>query len=393
MASLLKNLRQKRKDRIKAAPSIIVSAVFLYGVVFFEEDENMNKNKNDGYISRADVHNKVFECQLNELGDEIVKVEKMISETKFSRKKAELQAKLSDLNKQYVGFKKESRAKEYKRKADRIAELFPEGAFYIKEGKDIRNSYLTKEEAIIYAVLIALASMRGSWVNVWCSAEGIEPYASRGIVELYEYIQENIYMNAGITGWGQRPVIDQWLQTLDVCIDYTMSKRVCRITDKLEQMRKEGAALNHQINYGSMVCQDGGDTYYARAPYGPVPSAVPQKVDPMNYEHFGTEEQFFAGIDELTDRYFKQIQIVTKERLSDAIQIGKLAMSLAEDDSNDEASGDYEDTEVDPLPEYEQLKLAYIRYVKNNNDIVKAVLKEENITLEQAIEYLEYYPT
>ena len=68
-------------------------------------------------------------------------------------------------------------------------------------------------------------------------------------------------------------------------------------------------------------------------------------------------------------------------------------MSLAEDDSNDEASGDYEDTEVDPLPEYEQLKLAYIRYVKNNNDIVKAVLKEENITLEQAIEYLEYYPT
>ena len=152
-------------------------------------------------------------------------------------------------------------------------------------------------------------------------------------------------------------------------------------------MRKEGAALNHQINYGSMVCQDGGDTYYARAPYGPVPSAVPQKVDPMNYEHFGTEEQFFAGIDELTDRYFKQIQIVTKERLSDAIQIGKLAMSLAEDDSNDEASGDYEDTEVDPLPEYEQLKLAYIRYVKNNNDIVKAVLKEENITLVQAIEY------
>ena len=138
MASLLKNLRQKRKDRIKAAPSIIVSAAFLYGVVFFEEDENMNKN--DGYISRADVHNKVFECQLNELGDEIVKVEKMISETKFSRKKAELQAKLSDLNKQYVDFKKESRAKEYKRKADRIAELFPEGAFYIKEGKDIRNS-------------------------------------------------------------------------------------------------------------------------------------------------------------------------------------------------------------------------------------------------------------
>lgn len=283
-------------------------------------------NKNDGYISRADVHNKVFECQLNELGDEIVKVEKMIRETKFSRKKAELQAKLSDLNKQYVDFKKESRAKEYKRKADRIAELFPEGAFYIKEGKDIRNSYLTKEEAIIYAVLIALASMRGSWVNVWCSAEGIEPYGSRGIVELYEYIQENIYMNAGITGWGQRPVIDQWLQTLDVCIDYTMSKRVCRIIDKLEQMRKEGVA-------------------------GPVPSAVPQKVDPMNYEHFGTEEQFFAGIDELTDRYFKQIQIITKERLSDAIQIGKLAMSLAEDDSNDEASGDSEDTEVDPLPE------------------------------------------
>lgn len=339
-------------------------------------------NKNDGCISRADVHKKVFECQLNKLGDEIKKVYEMIEENKSSSKREELEKKLNDLNKQFENFNEKSRAREYKRKADRIAELFPEGAFYIKEGKDSRNSYLTKEEAKIYAVLIALASTRGSWVNVWCSAEGIEPYGSRGIVELYEYIRETIYMNAGITGWGQCPVIDQWLQALDVCLDYTMSARVCRIMDKLEKMRKEGAILNHQINYGNIVCQDGGDTYYARTPYGPVPSAVPQRVDPMNYEHFFTEEQFFAGIDELTDRYFKQIQVKAKEGLSTAIKICKKGKNVLED----------ADFEVEPLPpEYEQQKLAYIQYVEKNNDIVKEVLEEENITKEQTIEYLKRY--
>lgn len=353
--------------------------------------------KNDGGISRADIHNKVFECQLNMLGEEIESVETEIKKTRSTIKKNELKTKLEKLNKQHEDFKKTSRNKEYKRKADRITELFPEGAFFEQEGKDIRNTYLTNEQAVIYAVLIAIASTHGSWVNTWCSAEGIEPYGSRGIVELFEYIQENIYSNAGITGWGRRPFIDQWLQTLDVRLDYTMSKRVCLITEKLEHMRIEGAAINNQINYGSIVCQDGADTYYARAPYGPVPSALPQKVDPMNYEHFINEEQFFSGIDEITDRYLKQIKIQTKDSLKKAIQIGKLSYEINADESDeeieDEFSEEFGDMEVEPMPEYEQQKLNYIRYVKKCNDTVKEVLKEEDITVEQAIEYLEYLPS
>ena len=156
--------------------------------------------KKDGGISRADIHNRVFACQFNMLGEEIETVEADLKEARSASKKSKLKERLEKLNKQHEDFKQTSRNKEYKRKADRIAELFPEGAFYEQDGKDIRNTYLTNEQAFIYAVLIALASTHGSWVNTWCSAEGIELYGSRGIVELYEYIQENIYSNAGISG-------------------------------------------------------------------------------------------------------------------------------------------------------------------------------------------------
>lgn len=344
--------------------------------------------KNNGMTSRSDIHENLFNYDLNALGEHITAREKDKKETFSKKKKDEIQKEIDRLNEFHQGMKKESRVKEYMRKADKLAERFPEGAFFIQENKTARNTYLTKEQSIIYCVLIKLATIHKSWVNVWCN-EGIENYGSKGIVELYEYIKENIYMSAGISEWGRCPYIDQWLQMLDVCLDYTMSKRVCNIVDKLELMRKEGLGINHQINYGSIVCQDGPDTYYARAPYGPVPSAVPKAVEPMDYENFVTEEQFFSGVEVLTDCYLETIKIRSGEALKDGIQIGRDIKSINEGDDPDY----YDEDEILPFPEYKQRTINLIKYVKSDSEVAKKVLKDEEVTIEQAIDFLEYLPS
>ena len=346
------------------------------------------KRDTQGMISRRQVHEAIFECELRELEDTIDNLQEKIKKESSKNAKKKMSEDLAALENEHENLKKASRFKEYKRKAEKLAERFPDGAFFIQEGKNVNDTLLTKEQAIVYAVLIGLASKHGSWVNVWCNS-GIECYGSRGIVELYEYIKENIYMNAGITEWGAYPFIDQWLQVLDVELDYTMSKRVCIIIDKLELMRTEGLGINHQINYGSIICQDGADTYYARKPYGPVPSAVPKKVDPFDYEKFATIEQFFSGMEVLADRYLESIKYKSGDMLKWGIETGCVMCDILDMENDDEELP----RDFDIMPEYQQRNKNLIKYLNYNSETVKEILKDKNITKEQAKEYLEKLPS
>jgi hypothetical protein len=340
--------------------------------------------------SKSEVHNNVYKSELNQLEAEYEEIYSRCKQEKSKRKKEELTRKCNELKALHDNLRKDSRLKEYKRKSDSLAERLSSGAFWVKEGKNAKNIYFTNEQTCIYFVLIRLASMHNSWVSVWCN-EGIDKFDSAMRVELYEYIKENIYMAAGIETWGKAPYIDQWLQVLDVEIDYTMSKRVCIIKELLEKMRMEGLAINHQINYGSIVCQDGDSMYYAKYPYGPVASSVPKDVNPFEYDKFGNEEQFLAGIENLSRQYLESIKQKSSDMLKWGIDFGKNVKELNDcvENGEENQSEDIEDFNYD-FPEYEQRNKNLIRYAKSGIETVKKTLEELNISEEEAISYLEY---
>lgn len=343
----------------------------------------------DDMVTQKKIHEAIYKHELTEFEIEIKELDEKL---KGKRKNKVDQTKKEELEKKHADWKKESRFKEYKRKADALAVRFPDGAFF-NQGKNISNTKFTNEQALIYHVLIRLASTHGTLVNVWCNegTEGLEKYGSRAIVEMYENIYKNIYAMTPMKGWGTCPYIDQWLQVLDVELNYSISKRICNIVDKLELMKKEGLGINHQINIGSIVCQDGADTYYARSPYGPVPSALPQKVDPFSYEKFFTEEQFFAGIEELTDRYIDSIKAKSGDMLKWGLECGEHLKYIYDNDTQANNQDEEEQIdEIEDLPEYEQRNKNLRKYVDSETPTVTAILEEKKITKAQALDYLEY---
>jgi hypothetical protein len=340
-------------------------------------------------VTQKKVHEAIYK---HELGEFEIAIKELEEKLRGKRKNKVDQTKKEELEKKHSDWKKESRFKEYKRKAEALAVRFPDGAFF-SQGKNISNTKFTNEQAFIYHVLIKLASTHGTWVNIWCNEgiEGLEKYGSYAIVEMYENIAENIYTMTQTEGWGKSPYIDQWLQVLDVELNYSISRRICNIVNKLELMKKEGLGINHQINIGSIVCQDGADTYYARYPYGPVPSALPQRVDPFSYEKFFTEEQFFAGIEELTDKYIDSVKIKSGEMLNWGLDYAKLAKSKCEDDNETNNQDEEEQIdEIEDMPEYEQRNKNLRKYVNSETPTVTSILEERKITKTQALDYLEY---
>lgn len=347
-------------------------------------------------ISKSELHNKIYESELHQLEDEYEEVKKQYEQETSKNKKSILKKKCDELQARHNNLNKDSRLKEYKRKSDSLAKRLTSGVFFVQDGKNAKNTYFTKEQSCIYFVLIRLASLHNSWVSVWCN-EGLDKFDSYMIVELYEYIKENIYMTAGIDKWGTYPYIDQWLQILDVELDYTMSKRICKIIYLLEKIRKEGLGINHQINYGSIVCQDDNNTYYAKAPYGPVDSSVPKDVDPFKYEDFFNEEQYLAGIERLSCDYLESIKGKSIEMLKWGIDYGKTVKELNEYKEGDNDTKDKDkyckDMEgnfnVD-YPEYEQRNKNLIKYAKSGIETVTNTLNEIGMTIDEAVSYLEY---
>lgn len=266
----------------------------------------------------------------------------------------------------------------------------------MQEGKNAKTTLFTIEQAYIYFVLIRLASMHNSWVSVWCN-EGIDGFNSQMIVELYEYIKENIYRAAGIDGWGKSPYIDQWLQLLDVELDYTMSKRVCTITALLEKIRKEGLAINHQINYGSIVCKDEQSMYYARGNLGAVDSALPKQVDPFAYDDFHNEEQYFAGLEKLATDYLDSVKQKSARLLEWGIGYGKCVMEfnqdedeLPEENNEDIQLKNAQENLYNDFPEYEQRNKNLIKFVKSDADTAADVLEKIGMGVEEAVICLEH---
>lgn len=283
-------------------------------------------------FSKMDVHNKVYESELHDLKEKYEEKESQLKESGnlSEAKKKKLQTEIDALKNKYEKLNKNSRLKDYARKSKLLETRLSAGVFFAQEGVDADKIELSKEKTCIYFVLIRLATMHGSLVNEWCN-KGLDDFPSSMIVELYEDIKENIYMVAGINRWGQAPFIDQWLQVLNVEIDYSNSKRICKIETSLEQIRKEGMAINHQINYGSIVCgEENGETYYAAYPYGPNPSAVPKEVNPFAYPYFATEEQFLSGIENISTIYLDTVKDRSKEALEELLEIGRLYKDLNE---------------------------------------------------------------
>lgn len=349
----------------------------------------------DDMITQKKVHEAIYKHELSEFEREIKELDKKLKSEKRKSIIAQISKEKEELEKKHADWKKESRFKEYKRKASALADCFPDGAFF-NQGQNTSKTKFTNEQAFIYHVVIKLASTHGTWVNMWCNEgiKGVEKYGSFAIVELYENIVENIYAMTQMEGWGICPYIDQWLQVLDVELNYSISKRICNIIDKLEIMKTEGLGINHQINIGSIVCQDGADTYYARAPYGPVPSALPQGVDPFSYDKFFTEEQFFAGIEELTNRYIASVKVKSREMLEWGLEYGKSAKFICNSDDEMSTQEEVEEGEIldifEEMPEYEQRNKNLKKYVNNESPTVKAILEERKISKEQALDYLDY---
>lgn len=347
----------------------------------------------DDLIAQKSVHEAIYKHELKEFEKAIGVLDEKLKNTKSKTGIVKIDKEKEELAKKLADWNKESRFKEYKRKANALAECFPEGAFF-NQGQNISKTKFTNEQAYIYHVLIKLASTHGTWVNVWCNEGiyGVEKYGSLAIVELFENIAGNIYAMTRLEGWGKCPYIDQWLQVLDVELNYSISKRICNIIDKLELMKIEGLGINHQINVGSIVCQEGANTYYACAPYGPVPSALPQNVDPFSYDTFFTEEQFFAGIEELTNRYIESIKKRSGEMLEGILDYAKMVKSVCDKEiSNQEDIEDEEKVdEYETLPEYVQRNKNLKRYVNSETSTVRVLLEERKMSKEQALEYLEY---
>ena len=347
-------------------------------------------------VSKIDVNKKVYDSELNQLKNEFEEVEQQLKVEKRKTKKKELEAQYEVLRNKYDSLNKNSRLKEYKRKSESLGKRLSAGAFFSQKGKNAKEILLTKEQACIYFVLIRLAAMHNSWVSVWCN-EGLDSFDSHMIVDLYEYIHENIYYAAGITAWGQSPYIDQWLQVLDIELDYSNSKRICMIENALEEIRKEGMGINHQINYGSIICcNEEGNQEYAVPPFGPVDSAVPKDVDPFAYDKFGTEEQYLSGIENLLKIYLKSVKQNSKKILEWALDYGKISKEINEaneEDANIETdeSPDMETLDFDTeFPEYRQRNNNLIKYIKSETPTVMKTLEEKKLTVHEAIELINY---
>ncbi len=364
----------------------------------FDVSELVKENK---MYSKMDVHNKVYESELNDLKEKYKEKESRLKESVNLSKsrKEKLNLEINALKSKYDNLNKNSRLKDYARKSKLLESRLSAGVFFAQEGVDADKIELSKEKTCIYFVLIRLATMHGSWVNQWCN-KGLENFSSSMIVELYEYIKENIYMVAEINKWGQAPFIDQWMQVMDVELDYSNSKRICKIETSLEELRKEGMAINHQINYGSIVCgEENGETYYAAYPYGPNLSAVPKEVNPSEYPYFATEEQFLSGIENITTIYLDTVKEKSKEALEKLLEIGRLYKDLNETDEeidkSDELLSDEKADECENIdfeaeyPEYFQRDQNVVKYIKSQTEIVKRVLEEKKLTVEEAINLIE----
>lgn len=110
----------------------------------------------------------------------------------------------------------------------------------------------------------------------------------------------------------KKPTIDTWLQSYDVMVDYSISKRIVVIKNKAEGLRKKGRAINHQIDVGSIVCNSDEGDYYANQlvyPYFERDSANPKNIDPMDYGRYTNLTQYLSGVEKLLELYDKDMDM------------------------------------------------------------------------------------
>ena len=323
-----------------------------------------------------DIHKKVYEYEQRMLEREYDQKLKLAeNETKISLKQKYLK-EAEKAQKEYEKHNKDSRMKEYKRKSAKLAKNLTSADFFSYRSK---NETFNLDEGVIYFSLIKLASTHNSIVSKWCN-DGIDNFDSKKIVELYECIKNDIYQTLGIENFGIYPVIDQWLQVLDACLDYSNSKRICAIAENLEKFRKEALPTNYQIITGLVYTDSEGKNSYITEPDS---SNLPKEVDPWNYQDFKKEEQFLAGIEKIFELYTDAVRKESRRLLETALVNRKCYYNVVEPYEH-EFIGKHVD------PEYEHYKAALIQYVRSNNPTVQEILQEKGYTIEYAEKLLSF---
>lgn len=108
----------------------------------------------------------------------------------------------------------------------------------------------------------------------------------------------------------------QWLRYGTL---YMTSEQIVDIKNKAEELRKRGAAINHQIDVGSIVCSSDDGVYYASRrvyPYFDKDSANPTDINPINYEKYTNLTQYLSGVDKILSLYGENIKDKTDDIVS-----------------------------------------------------------------------------